>query len=133
MKTVYASTGGICFHETRTCLALRYGQELHDWDCDEYCRHQHTSPGGIREIPLEDATAQGRTPCTTCYRHPADARAVLLTSFKTFGHEPWEYDGVPICARCFIQHRGWRETVAWPCTSAIVLGLVPRPAEAQHG
>lgn len=49
-------------------------------------------------------------------------------SSETFGHEPFDYDGVPICARCFIQHNGWREAIDWPCTSAIVLGLVPRPS-----
>lgn len=45
---------------------------------------------------------------------------------ETLGHEPFEYDGAPICTRCYIQHHGWREAIAWPCTSALVLGLVPR-------
>ena len=49
-------------------------------------------------------------------------------STETFGHEPFVYDGAPICARCFIQHRSFREAIPWPCTSAIVLGLTPRPA-----
>jgi hypothetical protein len=57
---------------------------------------------------------------------------------ETFGHEPFEYDGVPIC-RCYVnvtrcsidafeQPRPVRarEPVFWPCTSAVVLGLVDR-------
>lgn len=58
-----------------------------------------------------------------------------------FGHEPFEYDGVPICARCYTtevrcsvdafdtpRRLAVRRAVFWPCTSAVVLGLVPRPA-----
>jgi hypothetical protein len=60
---------------------------------------------------------------------------------ETFGHEPFEYDGVPICARCYTTVTRCsidafdnprpiriRAAVLWPCTSAVVLGLVPRPA-----
>lgn len=62
-------------------------------------------------------------------------------SAETFGHEPFVYDGVPICRRCYVNvtrcsvdafeeaHRlRVREAVLWPCTSAVVLGLEPRPA-----
>lgn len=59
---------------------------------------------------------------------------------ETFGHNPVAYDGAPICARCYTtvtrcsidafeqprRHRA-RQTVPWPCTSAVVLGLVSRP------
>jgi hypothetical protein len=64
-----------------------------------------------------------------------------LATVETFGHQPFEYDGVPICARCYttesrcsidafeVPRRSVvRMTVPWPCTSAIVLGLAPRPA-----
>jgi hypothetical protein len=60
---------------------------------------------------------------------------------ETFGHEPFEYDGVPICTRCYTtsvrcsldafevpRRSAVRLPVPWPCTSAVVLGLVPRPA-----
>lgn len=63
----------------------------------------------------------------------------LANQPETFGHEPFEYDGVPICARCYtVDIRCFidafdnprrvtvRRTVPWPCTSAIVLGLAPR-------
>lgn len=60
----------------------------------------------------------------TCRHTPAAAPEPIG---ETFGHEPFEYDGVPICRRCFIHHRSYLEAVAWPCTSAIVLGLEPRP------
>ncbi|GAA2457222.1 hypothetical protein [Streptomyces macrosporus] len=58
----------------------------------------------------------------------------------TFGHEPVSFGGSLVCARCkqtaaqtWIdeydnpRRRTWSEPVPWPCTSAIVLGLVPRP------
>lgn len=60
----------------------------------------------------------------------------------TFGHEPVdEYEGTPesgrgvsriVCARC-VRWTHWTDValwagqrVSWPCTSAYVLGLVPR-------
>ncbi|BBB01015.1 hypothetical protein RVR_8246 [Actinacidiphila reveromycinica] len=46
------------------------------------------------------------------------------TSTETFGHEPFRYDGVPNCIRCYTERRGRRRPVPWPCTSAVVLGLV---------
>ncbi|MEU6365725.1 hypothetical protein ABZ876_08210 [Streptomyces sp. NPDC046931] len=55
---------------------------------------------------------------------------------ESFGHEPFEYDGALICARCGVDFEepiadGFRigtRPIPWPCTSAIVLGLVERPA-----
>jgi hypothetical protein len=66
----------------------------------------------------------------------------------SFGHEPvpseWAiafgYDS-NVCRRCRKRsmsveddygttHPGQLEPVSWPCTSAIVLGLVPRPTAA---
>ena len=60
---------------------------------------------------------------------------------ETFGHEPFEYDGAPYCARCYVdvtrcsidafeipRRSTVRVPVPWPCMSAVVLGLAPRPA-----
>ncbi|MEU4947682.1 hypothetical protein [Streptomyces lavendulae] len=60
---------------------------------------------------------------------------------ETFGHEPrlGFVDGRAlsnVCARCSIsvthydeayQPSRWTRPVRWPCTTAIVLGLVPAP------
>jgi hypothetical protein len=87
----------------------------------------------------------------TC-RHQADAPE-LQPSGETFGHEPVALDAVihdawtrhsacqacrarttpMVCARCmeFDANGMWimpAHPVHWPCTSAIVLGLEPRPA-----
>ncbi len=68
----------------------------------------------------------------------------MQPSGQTFGHEPIdEYAGTPegdrgathiVCARC-AWWTNWPDLglaigtrVPWPCTSAIVLGLTPRPA-----
>ncbi|MFG3585063.1 hypothetical protein [Streptomyces sp. NPDC047990] len=49
---------------------------------------------------------------------------------EDFGHEPMNIitNGklrAVVCARCVVWDHGFND-VAWPCTSAIVLGLVPR-------
>lgn len=66
----------------------------------------------------------------TC-RHLSSA-ADLKPSAETFGHEPENVyapgplgpgDDQVMCAAC---SKG-RDPILWPCTSAIVLGLAPRP------
>lgn len=54
---------------------------------------------------------------------------MIPPSRDTFGHEPFEWEGFVICRRCCIEHKHYTETIAWPCMSAIVLGLVPRPGD----
>lgn len=51
---------------------------------------------------------------------------------ETFGHEPVAIWGDHFCARCRehgIDRDGepWWYPTQWPCTSAVVLGLAPRP------
>jgi hypothetical protein len=79
-------------------------------------------------MELDRALRKGKRPCTYCYRDPSLRQTVMPPSRETFGHEPIEYDGALICASCYVPHLKHRHTVPWPCTSAIVLGLVPRPA-----
>lgn len=145
MTTVYATTPGARFHRARGCPAFASAQLLNDWDCgcDDYCRHRSPHLWSLREWTLEAATGDGKRPCTPCYPTPAEARAVLLPSGETFGHEPVdEYTGTApgargvthlVCTRC-MTWTAWTDTglaagarTPWPCTSAIVLGLIPRP------
>jgi hypothetical protein len=136
VSTVYASRGGRAFHAAHDCRALRAGHDL--WDFDDWSGY------ATKPTTIEAAMGAGKLPCGACLPE------LLAGWFRTpceddFGHEPvrdpiagahgWpQYD---VCARC-----GWgdvyydgspvkeRVSVAWPCTSAVVLGLVPRPGGA---
>lgn len=136
--TVYATDGAPRYHSSRACQTLRNAQDLSDWDCwDDYCHHEHPRPRPVRELDLAAAVTAGKWPCHTCYK----ASVILPPSANTFGHAPTEFFAVRVCARCTTwdrnhwldewgnDHRSERYPVpvAWPCTSAIVLGLVPRP------
>lgn len=114
------------YHKDPGCKMLRSGQDFWDYDCwEEYCNHKHPRPQAVREMTLAYALGKGKWPCSYCY--PGSAAALTISPCEDdFGHEPYEYDGAVMCRRCFIQHKSYREAVYWPCTSAIVLGLVPR-------
>lgn len=121
-QIVFATQGGRRFHQTLTCRALRIGQELYGgWGTlRTYAAHSTT---------ISDAMGAGKEACAACL--PGLRASWYHTNSEIdYGHEPFTYDGVDICARCFIQHRSYRETVLWPCMSAIVLGLVPREVTA---
>jgi hypothetical protein len=143
--TVYTTFGGRRFHFDRACQALRSGQDLWDWDCDDYCRHDHRSAKAVRTRSNLGAALLGYTACQACVP-PALA---LPATGQTYGHEPVdEYAGTPegarglsriVCARC-IRWTRWREVqlycgrrVDWPCTSAVVLGLVSRCPDCGNG
>ncbi|MFF0790398.1 hypothetical protein [Streptomyces spiralis] len=136
MTTVHATDGARRYHATAACQALRNSQDLSDWDCwDDYCRHQHPMPRAIRELTIAEAIAAGKTPCRACYPQP-----VPMPPAEDFGHRPviGFVDGRAlnrVCARCaVIKHAPgiwWHTSVRWPCTSAIVLGLVDRPPVGQ--
>jgi hypothetical protein len=83
----------------------------------------------------------------TCRHQPATHE--MRPSLNSFGHQPIdEYEGTPegdlgvtnvVCERC-MAWTYWKNVgfwvgvrVAWPCTSAIVLGLVPRPCSYCKG
>jgi hypothetical protein len=123
------------FHETPLCPARISAQLLNDWDCDcsDLCGHRSPVIHAVREIPLTEATEQGKRPCRACYRTPELARSVLLPSREKYGHRPAIGITDPlgrgigrVCVTCRVQGDPKRR-VAWPCTSAIVLGLVARP------
>ena len=130
--TVYV-THGRKYHVIPDCPALEMGQNLHDYDCDCWTRCEHAKAWAIQDTTEAFARGAGKTACSRCYPDPVP----LAPSVETFGHEPFEYDGVPICARCCetvthydeaYQASRWTRPVPWPCTSAVVLGLAPRPA-----
>lgn len=151
--TVYATAEGLAYHETAQCPSMANGQLLSDTDCgcDTYCNHRMPRVHAVREMTATDAAAQGKWPCVYCFHLTSitTERVPLPACTETFGHEPVdEYAGTPegvrgvsriICARCVTWTRmtdievSFGVRVTWPCTSAIVLGLVPRPYALLEG
>ncbi|MEU2426946.1 hypothetical protein ABZ619_39040 [Streptomyces sp. NPDC007851] len=136
--TVVIVTRGRKYHADRTCPRLVQGEYLWDFDSDDYPAKSLRR----REPNPQRAAMCGKLPCLYCV--PAELRVFPPLYGQTFGHEPFVYDGVPICRRCYVdvthcsidafeQPRPVRvrETVPWPCTSALVLGLVERPAAVE--
>lgn len=124
---VYAARRGARFHEDPACRALGAGHMIFACRCgDPYCGcaggEEPPAPG---EISIGMAAVRDLVPCAVCYPGFQEL-AVQLPSDDDFGHVPFQYDGVNICQRCFIERRSFRETVFWPCLSAQILGLAPR-------
>lgn len=130
---VYATKTGHAFHETPDCRALTAGQGLNDWECgcDEYCRHRSPQLHVVQPVSIPEAMGAAKMPCLVClpglgaswYRTPSE---------RDFGHEPVDHCGDVICGRCRTHHvdedgEHYSLPAFWPCTSALVLGLVPRP------
>jgi hypothetical protein len=125
---VYASKGGDRYHANENCPALYSGQELFGgWGT--FATYRAT------EITITESLGQGRMPCHACL--PGSAAALFRSNCEDdFGHEPVEIDGDWFCPRC--RDRGvdeygdaWTYPTLWPCTSATVLGLVPRTDEQE--
>lgn len=132
---VYYTPRGIRYHSTLTCAGFENGRAT--WDIDEH----DSLP--VHEVPVLDAIQAGRGPCRVCA--PLFAKEwASSASGEDFGHYPVDVTllGEPervVCSRCEIVRGTARhvagdivlnavisELVPWPCTSAIVLGLVPR-------
>ena len=137
MSIVYASEGGERYHRniSTECPAFETGRNI--WDTDEWV------PGWpslrpIRELTVTDALARGKEPCAKCF--PGQRAALHRTSSEDdFGHQPTIGISIfglaeTVCSRC--TERGvWFSRgnddfnpvhILWPCTSAVVLGLVDR-------
>lgn len=137
MSTVYV-THGRKYHTDPACPRMINGENFHDWEGDIDYGGGFTAGTYRREDPSPQyAAMRGKLPCLGCV--PAEERVFPPLYGQDFGHEPFEYDGVPICARCYTTearcsidafdapHRQIvRVVVLWPCTSAIILGLVNR-------
>lgn len=123
---VYTTAGGRRFHADLACRALATGRETagylafergHGYD-DRRPLHV------LRQRSNLAAALLGYTACRVCVP-PAHA---LPATGQTYGHEPvGVVGGQSVCARCGTDGPwGGGYAVPWPCTSALVLGLVPR-------
>ncbi|MFB8393699.1 hypothetical protein [Streptomyces yangpuensis] len=136
-ELVYTSGGGLRYHAIKDCHALNGGKNLTlDCDCRNGCSHRR--PRTV--VPLEpaEAAARGKAPCLACF--PAGAMRYLPqpASGDGFGHEPVTNGfGGQRCSRCTTtithydeayQPSRWTAFVAWPCATAVVLGLAHRSA-----
>lgn len=115
-------TRGRKYHTDADCHLMNGGEDLWDFDGDAW---GHTS-GSYRRRTETPATAAayGKYPCLYCV--PVDQR--VLPESDDFGHYSVALmkdgfgTGPDICARCNIRGRSYTEAVAWPCTSARILG-----------
>lgn len=142
--TVYASTGGRKYHFDQACKAFENAQQLNDWDAPEdayLANWAYPKQHALVRMSNTKAATDGKLPCLACV--PAHLRE--LPEAEDFAHEPTK--GISlfglsevVCQRC--TERGvWygnadhmRDVhILWPCTSAIVLGLVPRPCSHCKG
>lgn len=136
METVYTTNGGHRFHANEACKNLYSGQVLYGGWGDLRVHR-------IEQTTIVEAMGRGREACAVCF---PGLRAAWYrgNSENDYGHVPHdEYEGSDgpeayrlVCARC-IRWVRWAEVdisvgyrISWPCTSAIVLGLVPREQEA---
>jgi hypothetical protein len=133
--TVYV-THGRKYHADANCPRMRNGEDLHDFDSDDYGGGFTAGTYRSEAISTEYAAGCGKLPCLGCV--PVELRAFPPLHGQTFGHEPvfadpWEDE--QICARCWWITRdedGFyvNNVAAWPCTTAVILGLVPREVTA---
>jgi hypothetical protein len=141
-------THGRKYHTDDKCPLMVGGEELWDGDGEDYFH----AAGSFRrtERDAQYAAACGKLPCLHCV--PAEQRAFPPLSGQTIGHKPvdlgtaiheaWTNHSACqscrarttalVCARCmeFDTNRMWKipaHPVHWPCTSAVVLGIEPRP------
>lgn len=141
--TVYTTAGGTRFHFDRACWALAGGRDTSGYLAFErgYGYDDRRPLHVLRTRSNLGAALLGYTACRVCVP-PAHA---LPATGETYGHEPvhmWP-DGI-VCARCYTRtwHSAYAEpedteperwdeihNVRWPCTSAVVLGLVVTDAD----
>lgn len=136
METVFATKGGSRFHKTTICESAERARLI--YDSDEFTVRSNP----WESTTLTDAMGSGKEACATCF---PGLRAAWYRSGSEddFGH--WPTRGISldslaadVCQRCtepgVLFSRGNDDSspvyIAWPCTSAIILGLVPREVAA---
>jgi hypothetical protein len=129
--TVYTSQGA------RICRARWAGRDLNDWDVAD--KGRLWVPGcralnlyAVEPTTIPDAMGDGKLPRGVCMPD------LLASWFRSpseddFGHEPVTETGYygpeQVCARCDRIGAAPYLSALWPCMSAVVLGLAPRPAD----
>jgi hypothetical protein len=142
--TVYTTAGGRRFHFDRACSALANGREFHA------LRAGVGALSGLYRLRTRSNTGaalEGLTACRVCVP-PALA---LPATGETYEHERLTINPSccgddccggreerEVCVRCsndLSRRHGWNWALAvpWPCTSAVVLGLVPRCPDCGWG
>lgn len=132
--TVYTTAGGRRFHADAACEALCNGRWIAGWVAGDWGGHDGGPLYPLTERDSLLAALDGFTACRGCVP-PALAFPLL----DDFGHEPvtdigWYGETETVCARCTELGLWWTTGgsnprpvhVIWPCTSAVVLGLVSR-------
>jgi hypothetical protein len=129
------------YHVDEACPRLVFAEYLWDFEGDPDTGRGGWTAGSYRrrEASPERAAMCGKLPCLYCV--PAELRVFPPLYGQTFGHEPVIVPNMfgvdeTVCQRCtergFWYSRGAEEPkpvrTLWPCTSALVLGLVERPA-----
>ncbi|MFF1444189.1 hypothetical protein [Streptomyces sp. NPDC058295] len=132
---VFVSGAGRKYHFDQQCKAFQTAQELSDLDCgcDTYCTHRLPRMHPLIRMSSTKAAIDGKLPCLTCV--PPHLRE--LDASDSFGHEPTTGISLfglaeTVCQRC-TEWGVWYGSaddlrpvhILWPCTSAVVLGLVP--------
>ncbi|MFE2164835.1 hypothetical protein ACFXB3_07145 [Streptomyces sp. NPDC059447] len=135
MTTVYASAGGHRYHASRDCRPMWAARQFWRFDPMEWVpgmpQVMLTDGRDIHPTTPTEALAAGKTPCRACYPDAAD----LGHSEDDFGHQQTSWGGRRICTRCATGPVPEApdasdplptpdRSVAWPCTTARILGLV---------
>jgi hypothetical protein len=149
---VYTTDGGTRYHADPACYALANGRAYHAWRAGRTDGMERgTGLYDVRRRSTISAVQFSYTACLVCVR-AADALPPLpFVTGESYGHKPW-FACLPDwrkgygCARCRVRVRvpnmsryddpddviGWHHethAVPWPCTSAVVLGLVAVDAD----
>lgn len=131
---VYTTAGGTRYHANPACYALANGRAYHDWRAG---RTDTVARGtGLYDLERRSVISAVRYAYTACLVRAPAANALPFPIGETYGHEPvietGYYGPEQVCARC---HMPWLPMLSqlWPCTSAVVLGLVPRCSDCGNG
>lgn len=144
--TVFVTSGGNRYHANPACYALATGRSTQAYRAGEGLYGESWYGAGnldglypVAAIPIEALARSRYTACRVCVP-PALA---LPPTGRTYGHKP--VTGVTfggavdtVCQRCTVPGLVWGwdahlVRLPWPCTSAVVLGLVPRCPDCGNG
>jgi hypothetical protein len=145
---VYTTQGGTRYHADPACYALANGRSTQAYRAGEGAYGESWYGAGSLDglYPLErrSVISAVRFSYTACLRCVPAANALPFPIGETYGHERLTINPSccgdsccgnreerQVCVRCsndISRRHGWNWAldVPWPCTSAVVLGLVPR-------